>query len=84
MGVKVEKYLPRKYMYVCMRIFMCRVSPQFIGPIGFGSEANVTKFLPDGVSLLFAREGRPQINRASSINRVSTFCVRHSSIEPYA
>ena len=63
-----------------MRIFMCWISPHFIGPIGFGSEANVTKFLPDGVSLLFA-QGRPQINRTSSINRVSTFCVGHSSIE---
>ena len=26
-------------------------------------------------------KGGPQINRTSSINRVSTFCVRHSSIE---
>ena len=40
---------------MCMRISMCGISPHFIGPIGFGSEANVAKFLPDGVSLLFAQ-----------------------------
>ena len=36
-------------------MYMRGISPRFIGPIGFGREANLAKFLPDGVSLLFAQ-----------------------------